>query len=376
MRLLIAGGRLQGVEAVYLAQKLGWEMIVVDRNENAAASKMCDEFHCIDIADSDKMLPLVKSVDAVLPALEELAEIEKLEQYCEISGVPFLFDVNAYRLSSSKLQSDRFFAENNISAPKYYPEAEFPLIAKPSDSSGSEDVRIIESREELAEIDFASTVVQEYLRGCSYSLEVVGNGATFDLLQITEIVTDGGYDCKCVVADPNICIDVKAEFYAIARRIAELVKVCGVFDIEVIASPSGLKVIEIDARLPSQTPICVLHSTDVNVLERMYRYHTETLAPQSIVAPNAKRAAIYRQILVENGRILSLGEHVLANRGALAIRDGLFGSDCMITDYACGKSEWAAAVIITGDTLELAESAFMRVIENIEQETGIQIYEE
>ncbi|MDR0223298.1 MAG: 3-methylornithine--L-lysine ligase PylC [Oscillospiraceae bacterium] len=358
MRLLIAGGRLQAAEAVYLAKKAGWTTIVADRRENAEASLMCDEFHCVEIENEAATLPLVEKADAVLPALENLSAVSRLEEYCRKSGKPFLFDLNAYLLSSSKLKSDDFFRENDIPAPLHYPKAGFPLIAKPDGQSGSVGVRLILNQEELNKVD-SGWVIQEYLSGRSYSLEVVGDGKSFNLLQVTEIITDKDYDCECVIAGGDIPACVEREFYAIGARLGELIRVNGVFDIEVIASGGGLRVIEIDARLPSQTPISVYHSSGVNILELMLNYRDFAAKIQR------KKTAIYRQIHVSEKGIVSKGERILTGRGPLLIKDGLFGAESMITDYAPDKKEWVAAVIVTGKSQSDAEEKFRVCVDNI-----------
>ncbi|MDR1319843.1 MAG: 3-methylornithine--L-lysine ligase PylC [Gracilibacteraceae bacterium] len=364
MRLLIAGGRLQAVEAVYLAKKLGWETVVLDRRPGAEAAGMGDEFYCCAAEDEDTVLPVVKSADAVLPALENLPALLRLEGYCRRAGTPFLFDTRAYRLSSSKLRSDAFFRKNGVPAPRYYPAAGFPLVLKPDGQSGSAGVRVIRGPAELDLRAAAGWVLQEYLAGRSYSLEVVGDGRRFELLQVTEIITDREHDCKCVLAGDGIPADVAREFAALGQKLGELIRIRGVFDIEVIAAEGGLRVLEIDARLPSQTPVCVYHSRGVNILERMYAWLVKAQA-EPPAAPGAVKAAMYKQIHVAGTGVVSRGERILTGRGPLRIQEGLFGADCMITDHAPSKEEWVAAVIVTGRTRAAAAEKFRGVIKRI-----------
>ena len=51
MIVAIAGGNLQGVEAVYLAKKAGWYTIVLDKQPHPPASGLCDQFIQIDLVD-------------------------------------------------------------------------------------------------------------------------------------------------------------------------------------------------------------------------------------------------------------------------------------------------------------------------------------
>ena len=70
MRLLILGGKLQGMEAVYLAQKAGWTAIVADRTREVPAADLADAFVCVDLTDENAALPIFRQADAVLPAME------------------------------------------------------------------------------------------------------------------------------------------------------------------------------------------------------------------------------------------------------------------------------------------------------------------
>jgi len=45
----VVGGKLQGVEATYLAHKAGWEVRVVDKNDQVPASGLCDSFVQADV---------------------------------------------------------------------------------------------------------------------------------------------------------------------------------------------------------------------------------------------------------------------------------------------------------------------------------------
>ena len=63
---------------------------------------------------------------------------------------------------------------------------------------------------------------------------------------------------------------MKDELRDISVKIAELIELKGIMDVEVIDDEGILKVLEIDARIPSQTPTVVYHSTGVNLLEELF----------------------------------------------------------------------------------------------------------
>lgn len=369
MVVLIIGGKLQGTEAVYLAKKAGYKTWLVDRNVMAPASKLCDKYFCVDAMERRTMLQLFRNADIVIPAMENKAVLEALGRYSAETGTPLVFDEQAYALSSSKLKSDRFFMKNNIPAPRPYPDCAYPVIVKPSGRSGSEGVVKLYSKEELeARPVYLSGdyVIQEYLEGRSFSLEVVGRGADYNVLQITEIIVDSLYDCKQVVAPAMISAETEEAFRRIAVDLAEALKINGIFDIEVIQDRGQLKVLEIDARLPSQTPISVYHSTGVNMVKLMIDAALGQVKPAEV---EARQVCLLQQVAVAPGRIEILGEKIMADAGPLSLIEGFFGADQALTGYSSEKERWTATLIITGKTEPRARARLARVIENIRENT-------
>lgn len=84
-------------------------------------------------------------------------------------------------------------------------------------------------------------------------------------------------------------------------------------DVEVILSPSGFRVLEIDARLPSQTPSVVWWSLGENLIVRLAADFCGIVAPKAALSP--LRAVVYEQVQVEGRHIVSAGEHIMASWG-------------------------------------------------------------
>ncbi|WP_133968743.1 3-methylornithine--L-lysine ligase PylC [Eubacterium limosum] len=365
MVVLIIGGKLQGTEAVYLARKAGYKTWLVDKNVMAPASKLCDKFFNVDALERQTMLQLYRNADLVIPAMENKEVLDALGRYSAETGTPLVFDAQAYELSSSKQRSDRFFLENDIPAPRPYPDCAYPIIVKPSRRSGSEGVAKLYSKEELeANPDYLNGdyVIQEYLEGRSFSIEVVGCGTSYNILQVTEILVDSCYDCKQVVAPAMITEETEASFYQIAVNLAETLKINGIFDIEVILDNGRLKVLEIDARLPSQTPVSVYHSTGINMVELMA---DAAFGQVRSVSVRAQQVCLLQQVAVTPGSVELLGEKIMAGVGPLGMIKGFFGADEALTNYSTEKERWAATLIITEKTEPRARARLAEVIENI-----------
>jgi pyrrolysine biosynthesis protein PylC len=376
MRVVIVGGKLQGVEATYLAHKAGWEVILVDRNSMVPAAGLCDAFYQLDVTSEALDLPkAIKVADLIIPALEEPVALEYLSERAARESVPLAYDATAYAISSSKRESALLFAKLGVPIPTPWPKCDLPVVVKPSNSSGSRGVRRINKMEELTAFvtrEPNNWVIQEFLAGPSYSLEVIGVKDNFVSLQSTEIVVDSQYDCKRVLAPAGLSSTMNKKFKEIAITIADALNLNGIMDVEVISHNGTLKVLEIDARLPSQTPTVVNQSTGINMLELLYDVFVKGVIP-TIPDVKYERGVVYEHIKVSPGILEVSGEHIMANAHPLKLCEHFFGADEALTDFAPGRLPWVATLIITGNSRVEAWNRRCLVIEDIRDYFGLSV---
>jgi len=213
----VAGGKLQGVEAAYLAHKADWEVLLLDQHPSPPASGLSDSFIQLDITETDKLEQALKNVDLIIRALEDDKALSSLSIASDSLKIPFAFDRNSYNITSSKIKSDSLFKKTGIPVPKHWPEGDFPLIAKPDKGSGSAGVQIFNNSDELKNIFPESVleknfVLQEYISGPSFSLEVIGLPAHYSALQVTDLYMDSIFDCKRVSAPTLLSPEQVKEF--------------------------------------------------------------------------------------------------------------------------------------------------------------------
>ena len=377
MRVAIVGGKLQGVEAVYLAKKAGWEVVLVDKNFEVPAAELCDQFYSLDVTKVVEWIPFLKGIDLIIPALENQEALDSLIRTAKYANVPLLFDEDAYEISSSKLRSNAMFAVTGVPAPTPWPECGFPIIVKPSDASGSKGVILIKSALEfqrlLAKKDLSNWVIEEYLEGPSYSLEVIGFSGVYKVLEITELQMDESYDCKRVVSPASLSDKLKAEFEQLSLGLARSLNLNGIMDIETILHRGQLKVLEIDARLPSQTPIAVYHSSGINMLEILGKAFVQG-KPWQAFNVLEKRGVIFEHIHVLDDNLETSGEHIMADVGPLHLYPDFFSADEALSSYSPGKTEWVATLIITGEDCQAAWDKRGIVLQEIMKEFGIRHY--
>lgn len=367
IKILIVGGKLQGTEIAYLAKKAGYYSVLLDKNTDIPAKGLADRFIQGNVLSKEKMLKLFREVDIVIPALENKEILEMLLEYGDITNTKVIFDKKSYHISSSKKLSNKLFEKLKLPLPEKYPNCKYPVIIKPDNLSGSSSVYKAFSKDEvgsiIAQMD-GEIVIQEYLEGDSYSLEVLGYGVSFFYPQITEVVVDKDYDCKRIIAPAKISSDLSEQLYFMAEKLAKYLKIKGIFDIEVINDNGTLKLLEIDARFPSQTPISVYQSTGINMVKILVELVLGTFTE---IKKTIHKVCYYQQIVVDDYSIKVIGEHVIEGCTNLRIVEGFFGADEAITDFVEGCSNFIAIIIVTADIHENAYDKFLMCIDNIKK---------
>lgn len=374
MRVVVVGGKLQGTEAAYLAHKAGWEVFLLDRNPEVPAAGLADAFFTLDIREETaKFARIIKKADLIIPALEDDFVLQTIKKIASKEEVPLAYDAAAYAVTSSKKKSDALFDTICIPAPRPWPECSLPVVIKPSSSSGSQGVRIVLKEHDLS-LFLSSTshaanewIIQEYLEGPSFSIEILGLNGQFYPLQSTLIEVDSMHDCKRVTAPADLSLKEEAAFRAMAQKIGSAVNLKGIMDVEAILHDGILKVLEIDARLPSQTPTAVYHSSGINMLELLRDIYVRNNLSSNFPIQKEK-SVIYEHINVSPDSFETKGEHIMGIAGRLILYKGFFGADEALTDYEAGSREWAATLIVTAENLEKAWAKRCDVIQNIRKE--------
>jgi len=372
MKVAVVGGKLQGIEAAYLAKQAGWEVLLIDRNPQVPAIGLAHSFVQADvIADKSLFERIFQDVDLIVPAVEDLKALSSLNVLAARNDFLLAYDSSSYAVTSSKRKSEQLFHELNLPLPQTWPECNFPLIMKPENLSGSQGIRKIRDKEELAlatetkGMDIDNCILQEYLEGPSFSLEVLGINGKFVTIQPTFIDVDCHFDCKRVLAPVNLPQPLKNKLEETARLIASALGLQGIMDVEVIQQGEELKVLEIDARLPSQTPTAVLHSTGINMLELLYETYVNEAVPEHLEI-GLERNVIFEHIKVTPNSLEISGEHIMTEAGPLSHHLDFFGANEALTDFAPEASHWVATLIIKAASTEEAIAKHDKIIDTIQ----------
>lgn len=372
MRVAIVGGKLQGVEAAFLAGEVGWEAVLIDRKSGVPAAGLCQSFcQCDVIKDVSSLRRVIEKVDLVIPALEDVIALRVLQECAAGAHIPLAYDASAYFITHSKKRSNRLFERLGIPLPQSWPQCGLPLMVKPSTASGSQGVSRISTKKELDDFirhvgsQLGQWVLQEYVEGPSYSIEVLGGEGHYITLQVTELEMDEHYDCRRVIAPAGISESLDRQIKEMALTIAGGLNLIGVMDVEVIVDRGVPKVLEIDARLPSQTPTAVYKSIGINMLELLgdiFVIGTKPVIPEMKTA----KGVVYEHIRVSRDGLQFQGEHIMGEVGSLKAVPDFFGADIALTNFEPSLFPWVATLIIVGENREQAWLKREQVIKNIE----------
>lgn len=381
VRIGVLGGRLQGIEATYLCSKAGYESVLIDKDAQAPAMTLADEAHVLDITkDVNSAKRILKKVDAVLPANENRKVLAHLEKLCKELDIPFMQDNTAFWITSDKLMSGKFLQNLNIPTPKTWPDCGFPAIVKPSAKSGSEGVfrantiwQLEKARKKIQRVD-EKIVIQEFIDGSALSLEVIANKDKARPLQVTGLEFDETYSCKRVYAPAEISTDIERKFNEMGRAIAKGLILNGLTDVQAISKEGVPKVNEINARLPSQTPTVVYHSSGVNMVSLLTELFLKNELPYVQIQPNY--AVIYQHIRVFDGELKIQGEHVMAKAKGLQIIKDYYGAHEAITNITAdrGYAGGVATLIVKAKSLDDTKKKMARVTQKIMDEYDLDKY--
>jgi pyrrolysine biosynthesis protein PylC len=346
----------------------------MDRKPTVPAKGLCQAFTQLDVTSEKDLTHALSGVDLVIPALENDAALACLERVTRNNGIPFAFDPAAYAISSSKIKSEQLFKDTGIPTPARWPKCKFPVVAKPDRGSGSQGVRIYNNITDLQDSlnpPSPEWLIQEFIPGPSYSLEVIGVPGSYTTPQVTELSIDAQYDCKRVTAPSNLADTLISEFEALSLALADALNLKGIMDVEVILHEDELKVIEIDARLPSQTPTAVYWSTGLNMVQLLgnlfvnRQTHIQSESSQEF-------GVIFEHVRVASNQLEIAGEHIMSGAEALHIVRDFFGADEAITNYAAGRDDWIATLIVTDKDMEAAWEKRDSVIADITKKYKLQ----
>lgn len=273
--LILSAGRR--VELVNLFKKtisdnnIEAKVIAADLQENAPALFYADEKvilpHVLNDNYVEELVRYCNSYNVrwIIPTIDtELKVLSKNQDYIERSSKAqvMISSKNVINICRDKIETSKFFFDNNLGAPKEYKIdeineefTEFPVFAKPKSGSSSKDIFKLNNFDEFSEIinRIEDPIIQEYIEGDEFSVDVFvdENHLPISIVPRLRIATRGGEILKGkIIKDKEIIDEVKT--------LIKKLKPFGHITVQLFKSEDGIKFIEINPRFGGGAPMSIL----------------------------------------------------------------------------------------------------------------------
>lgn len=267
--MLIIGASVLQVPAIRKAKEMGLYVAVADYNPNAVGIPLADEYYNVSTIDEEGVYRAAKEfkADGIMTLATDMP-MRSIAYACERLGLVGIKYDTAVK-ATDKGEMIKTFAEKGVEHPWFYiytpgeklPDGiSFPCITKPTDNSGSRGVMLVHNESELQKaLDYSSSngrrgsvMIEEYMRGPEVSVEIIVSDGVAHVLQITDKLTTGApHFVEMGHSQPSALPEkIKEQISDLAMRAALAVGIeNGPAHVEIIATKSGPKVVELGARM-------------------------------------------------------------------------------------------------------------------------------
>ena len=210
--ILILGTAIMQLPAIRAARRMGWRVVVADRNRDGDGFALADRFIHVDLADREGMLAAARVVqediglDGVFTAGTDFsATVAYVAEGLGLSGVPFRVALDA----SDKSRMRGVFSSAGLPSPKFSmvgpgddaiaatENLGMPLVVKPVDNMGARGVKRVDS---IEEVEIAVAEAHAFSRSSRAIVEQFIDGPEFSL----DALVSRGEITLCGIADRHI----------------------------------------------------------------------------------------------------------------------------------------------------------------------------
>ena len=294
-KIMILGGGVNQMPLIEAAKSCGYYVVLCDFSDYAPGVELADSFHLVSIIDAEAVLEVAKkeNIDGIAANTEAAMKVVAyVAENMQLVGN----SVSAIETLASKKMFRKMQKECGMFAPSYFEVStlaelkekiggmKFPVIIKPSESSGTRGTTKIASADETEKIEQAYELcrsfsrndlvtVEEYIKMPSLTViegDIFVNGG--------EILWDGLFLTKRSAAAPMIpmtyMFPIRLEedrYERVKRDLAAAVKNSGIkhgqYNAEAYFTEEGeLFIIEINARQGgNQIPRAIKHQSGIDM---------------------------------------------------------------------------------------------------------------
>lgn len=271
-KLLIIGASILQLPAIKKAKELGYYVAVADFDQNAVGIEFANEYFNVSTIDVEGVCEVAQKFnpDGIMTLATDMPmrSVSAAAKKCGLPGISMDTAIKA----TDKGEMIKAFEACGVEHPWYFialSESEFesvkgkvsfPCIMKPTDSSGSRGVVLVNSVAEL-EKEYSYTkdnsrgggvIIEEYMTGSEVSVEVMAIDGKPHVLQVTDKLTTGApHFVEMGHSQPSRLGDENVE--KIKDLACRAVKAVGISDgpahVEIMLTPDGPKMVELGARM-------------------------------------------------------------------------------------------------------------------------------
>ncbi len=271
-KVLIIGASILQLPAIQKAKELGYHVAVADYNPNAIGIPYADEYFNVSTIDIDGVVKVAQDFkpDGIMTLATDMP-MRAVARACEACGLPSISYETAVK-ATDKGEMIKVFEAYDVEHPWYFIATDkvvfdglidrimYPCIMKPTDNSGSRGVVLCHDVEELnreyeytrAESRGGAIIIEEYLQGPEFSIEVMVVDGEPHVLQITDKLTTGApHFVEMGHSQPTRQPEnVQKQIRDLAVRACKAVGISnGPAHVEMILTASGPKMVELGARM-------------------------------------------------------------------------------------------------------------------------------
>ncbi len=201
--LLIFGGSILQRSLILNAKKMGIITVVIDPDEDASERNTSDFFEVVAGNDFEGTCEVVMkyNISGVITSATD-KPLVMMAKIAEKYNFPF-YSVATAQMATDKWMMKKIFQDNAIPCAKgietkeIIPIANYPVILKPKDNSGSRGVYYCETAEQLntyfeqskTYTKKDSVIIEDFIPGAEFSVEAIHSENHTTVVQITEKTT-------------------------------------------------------------------------------------------------------------------------------------------------------------------------------------------
>lgn len=327
-KVMILGASVGQLPIIKKAKELGYELAVVDYNDQAVGIPYADKFYHASTIDEEAVIAAAMDYKPNgITTVQTDMPMRAIAAACTALGIAGINSETALK-ATDKEKMIQAFKQHNISSPWYCVLTEkentsrikgmlnFPCIVKPADNSGSRGVSLVHSECEIEKaLEYSRknsrngrVIIEEYMQGPEVSVEVLMVDGKANILAVTDKLTTGAPHFVELGHNEQSRLE-KENIEAIKNLAGSALKAIGVDNgpghVEIIVTNEGPKMVELGARLGGDfiTTDLVPLSTGIDMLALVLKL---ACGEKPEILPKFDKGSAIRFIVAEEGIITSI----------------------------------------------------------------------